>query len=639
MIWEQVKSKPQRLALINGIIPIILAVFFLFASSNYFFTPGYFLYGWIEILGLSAFVSIVPDVTHWLFFNISIVGAEATANLTITLLAIAGSVLILYGCLKSLETDSDGVMGGRSAWLIGGILTLPLGLLAIIAFRNTRSKQQDLSLRERIVGELRKNKLPYILIIPALIFLIFTYIIPIIRGFYITLFAFPADQLSRTFNPVDYSEDPLLWTIHAILAGFQRQDPLFVGLDNYLELFSKTTPAASFQNALSNNIYFVILFVPGVILISLALAVLLNSKLLKGENTYTTIFYMPVVTSALVVAVIWLRVVFSLDGLLSAIFHLIAPVLDFLYYIMNILTFGIVPANVVGDNLDWISIALIESVALMSIWRRVGFDVLILLAGLKSIPSSLYEAAEIDGHGGWSKFKNITLPMLRGPLGVVMILELINGWQIFQEFFGLNITTGGGDHTLAIYLIANYASPTVMTFAATVGYFIFGMTAFLGLLGRIDIKNILKGFALFSLLAILFSIPSNRFATPAKSLGFTVKWLTYDLLFLVLAFICLGYYIIYSLLKYKQLENDVNDLRKTGLFISFVVPFYLFNGYDTITQLGAGSTKIWFIPSFIIGIIMLVIATLMLFSRYIVPFLKRLEFAHFLFKEEDLNGV
>ena len=282
---------------------------------------------------------------------------------------------------------------------------------------------------------------------------------------------------------------------------------------------------------------------------------------------------------------------------------------------------------------------MIESVALMSVWRRVGFDVLILLAGLKSIPSSLYEAAEIDGHGGWSKFKNITLPMLKGPLGVVVILELINGWQIFQEFYGLNIAQYGGDQSLAIYLIANYASPTVMTFASTVGYFIFGMTAFLGLLGRVEMKNVLKGFAMFSLLAILFSIPSNRSGIPAKSLGFTTDWLTYDLFFLVLAFICLGYYIIYSLLKNKQLENDVNDLRKTGLFISFVVPFYLFNGYNVMTQSGAGTTPIWFIPSSILGIIMLVVAILMLFARYLIPFLKRKEFASFLFQLEDFNGV
>ena len=83
-----------------------------------------------------------------------------------------------------------------------------------------------------------------------------------------------------------------------------------------------------------------------------------------------------------------------------------------------------------------------------------------------------------------------------------------------------------------------------MTFASTVGYFIFGMTAFLGLLGRVEIKNVLKGFALFSLLAILFSIPSNRVGRTAKSLGFSLPWLTYDLLFLVLAILCLLYYVI-----------------------------------------------------------------------------------------------
>ncbi|MHA1974480.1 MAG: carbohydrate ABC transporter permease [Candidatus Hodarchaeales archaeon] len=651
MIWKDLESRPQTLAFISGILPFVFVLFFFLAGSfgfsTYFFPLGYFLYGWLEILGLSTFVSVVPDVASWFFFGIRLVGAVETAHLTITLIVFFGSVLILYGTLISTRNVAGDYEGysGRSYWLIGGLLTLPLGFLAVISYFNTRPVQ-DLSLRDRITGELRKNKLPYLLVIPALVFLIFTYVIPIIRGFYITFFSYK-DEIIRAFTPVDYSKDPLLWTIHAILAGLQRQDPVFIGLDNYLELFSQTTRATSFQIGLENNVYFVIIFVPGVVIVSLFLAVLLNNKLLKGENTYTTIFYMPVVTSILVVSVIWGRIIFEpKSGILTLIFNFIAPVIELVFKILNLITLGLVPANQVSANINWVSQYLMESVAMMGIWRRVGFDVLILLAGLKSIPDSLYEAAEIDGHGGWSKFKNITIPSLKGPLGVVIILEIINGWLVFQELYGLNVAQYGGNQTLAVYLIANYADPLVMTFASTVGYLIFGLTAFLGLLGRTEIKNVLKGFPLFALIAVLFSIPSNRVGMTAKSLGFSdiwlginISWFNYDFLFLLLSLFCLFYYSYFIAYKKKSLESDFGELRIAGVFTLFVVPLYLANGYRTVTGVGFGATKVGFIPSLWIGLFLLVIGLLMVFAGKLVPFLQDRGKLRFLLPQEDVKGV
>ncbi|OLS20027.1 MAG: L-arabinose transport system permease protein AraP [Candidatus Heimdallarchaeota archaeon LC_3] len=637
---DSTQSITRMITFLNGIIPLSLVILSFFIGFT--FPLGYLIYGWVEILGLSTFVSVVPDVAHWFLFGISLVGAQETAHITITSLILIGSLLTLFGFIRSFQNNLNGEIKGRTLWLIGGVLTFPLGLLALYSYRKTRRKDQDMNIRERFVGELRKNKLPYLLIIPALIFMVFTYIIPILRGFYITFFGYP--DISQFLKPVDYTQDPLLWTLHAVLGSLQNSDPVFIGLDNYLELFSITNRSTSFQNALNNNIYFVILFVPGVIIVSLALAVLLNNKLLKGGNSYTTIFYLPVITSVLVVSVVWLRVVFPVEGLLTMIFTSLAPIHDGFFFIMNIFTLGIIPANTISGNINWLADdKMIESVALMSIWRSVGFDVLILLAGLKSIPSSLYEAADIDGHGGWSKFRNITLPNLKGPLGVVIILELINGWQIFQEFYGLNLAQYGGEQSLAIYLVANFARPSVMTFASTVGYFIFGMTAFIGLLGRMDIKNSLKGFSLFSLLAILFSIPSNRTNVIPKSLGFTVQWITFDVLFLVLSFASLAYYIIYSLLKYKELENDRRDLKITGYFTLIVVPFYMLNGYNVITGGNAGSTDFNLfnltIDSFYLGLIFLVIALLMILSYYITPYLKKYQITSFLFPVEDVEGV
>ncbi len=614
------------IALINGLIPLVLIIGIyvvwleIFHIAGGAFEVGYFLYGWTEFLALSTFVSIVPGVVTWDLYGLAVVGGIETATLFINVLIMVGGGCAIIG---SIISSKEQINKGRFLWIVGGILTFPLGILAFIAYIGTRSRESEKSVRERVASELRKNKLPYLLIIPFVIFLIYTYIIPIFRGLYITLFSYPSDDLSRAFLPVDYSQDPLLWTIHAVLGGLQNQNPVFIGLENFFELFSHTTRAGAFQKALNNNIFFVIIFVPGTVIVSLLLAVLLNNKFLKGEDAYTTVFYMPVVTSILVIAVIWLRVVFDPDsGLLTLIFQMITPPVEFIYSVLSLITLGIIPANKVPSDINWLSDYLMESIALMGIWRRVGFDVLILLAGLKSIPNSLYEAAEIDGHGGWSKFKNITLPMLKGPLGVVIILEIINGWLVFQELYGLNVA--GADNTLAIYLIYNYADPRIMTFASTVGYFIFAMSAFISLVERTDARGVFKLFSITCMLSIMFSIPSNRAATDPKSLGFSggLAWLTYDFFFLLIAFACLIYYVVFIVIKEREVEADLMGLRNTGFFTLFISIFFLLNGYSTITQGNFGVTPIGTFPSFIIGLVLIIVGLLMAFAYKYVPIIK-----------------
>ena len=361
------KNSVLRFLLVNGFVPVLLIILFLMTSLNYFFPPGYFIYGWSEILLLSTFVSIVPGVAHWFLFGISIVGAEATANLTISSLILLGCLLIIFGLMRNIANSPKDKIKGRNYMLIGGILTLPLGLISLYVFIKSKSGTSDIGFFQRVKIEFKKNSLPYILLIPSLFFLAFTYVIPIIRGFYITLFSYKVgskEYLSRAFTPVPYScpaddptctADPLLWTIHAILGGLQHQNPIFIGLDNYLELFSQTPNASAFQQALNNNIYFVILFVPGVIAVALGLALLLNNKLLKGENTYTTIFYMPVITSVLVSSVIWLRVVFPQEGLLTLIVTTFAPILDLLLSFLNKISLGIFPGDPLPSKISWVS--------------------------------------------------------------------------------------------------------------------------------------------------------------------------------------------------------------------------------------------------------------------------------------------
>lgn len=604
----------RLLALINGLIPLLSISYLVIFMNVVQFPLSYLIFGWTEVLMLSTFVSVVPDAASWLFYGIKLVGLEATAHLFMILFISFGSIVVLIGYWKNSNVKPK---NGRFFWLIGGILTFPFGLLTLLSYYSSRDKTQNVSAITRLKGEFRKNKLPYVLITPFILFVMFTYIVPIFRGLYITFFDYlkPVD----VFIPVNYDEDPLLWTLHLLFGGLGRQNPTFIGLDNYLELFSQTNKAGEFQRALSNNIYFVIIFVPLAIIVSLALAVLLNNKFLKGEDTYTTIFYMPVVTSILIVSVIWGRIVYEpRSGLLTVLVSLLEPLINDLYQIMSLFTLGMVPANTVEENVNWLSKYLMESIALMSIWRRVGFDVLILLAGLKSIPSSLYEAADIDGHGSWSKFKNITIPMLKGPIGIVLTLELINGWQIFQELYGLNLDAP--DRSLALYLIKNYADPNVMTFASTVGYFIFAMTAFLNLIGRVEAKGSLKAFSVFTLLGILFSIPTNRGGILPRSLGFTINWWTYDVLFLVLAFVFLGFY-LFDAIKKEEFYSDLPSLKSIGGFTIFSSFFFLLNGYNITTEGNFGSNTFTIgifpeLPIIVLGWIPLILAGYLFLTDY-----------------------
>ncbi|MFX1282937.1 MAG: carbohydrate ABC transporter permease [Promethearchaeota archaeon] len=613
---KESQSRYRIITLVNGLVPlaIILSLYFSESMGVFFYelaSCGYLICGWTELLILSTFVSVVPGVSTWtLFYGLDFVGSAGTAILFINVLILVGGFFAILGSFISSEEKSN---KHRYYLIIASFLTFPLGILAIFVLLKSKPDKAEKSLQERILTEIKKNKLPYMLIIPFIIFLIFTYLIPIFRGFYITFFGY--EDLSKAFTPVDYSKDPLLWTLHAILGGLQHQSPEFIGLDNFFELFSHTTRAGAFQKALNNNVFFVIMFVPGTVIVSLLLAILLNNKFLKGEDSYTTIFYMPVVTSILVVSVIWLRVVFDPDsGLLILIFQMIAPIVELVYLVLNLVTLGIIPAVKVPSSVNWLSDNLMESIALMSIWRRVGFDVLILLAGLKSIPDSLYEAAEIDGHGGWSKFKNITIPMLKGPLGVVIILEIINGWLVFQELYGLNVS--GADRTLAIYLIYNYADPQIMTFASTVGYFIFAVSAFTSLVQRVEARGVLKLFSLTCLLSVLFSIPGIRENRDPKSLGFAgiLSWLSYDILFFIIALVCLAYYLIVFVIKEREIESDLIGLRNTGLFSLFVSIFFILNGYSTYTKSGFGTNPIGAFPSYIFGVVLIIVGLLMFFA-------------------------
>ena len=190
----------------------------------------------------------------------------------------------------------------------------------------------------------------------------------------------------------------------------------FVGLGNYLKLLQ--TPL--FWQALGNTLYFVGAGVPLSIAASLGAALLLHSRLTRFKPFFRTALFAPVVTTLVAVAVIWRYLFNTRYGLLN--------------YALGGL--GIDPIDWLGDP-HWAMPAII----LFAVWKNFGYNMIIFLAGLQSIPDELYEAARIDGASIWRQFASVTLPMLSPVVMLVAILTIAGYFQLFAEPY---VMTQGG---------------------------------------------------------------------------------------------------------------------------------------------------------------------------------------------------
>jgi len=190
----------------------------------------------------------------------------------------------------------------------------------------------------------------------------------------------------------------------------------FVGLDNYLRLLH--TPL--FWQALFNTFYFVAVGVPVSIGLSLAAALLLDSKFARFHSFFRTALFAPVVTTVVAVAVIWRYLLHTRYGLIN--------------HALDVL--GISPVDWLG-NPHWSMPAII----LFAAWKNFGYNMIILLAALQAIPRDLYEAARVDGAGTVARLRHVTLPMLTPTLVMVGILTVSGYFQLFAEPY---VMTQGG---------------------------------------------------------------------------------------------------------------------------------------------------------------------------------------------------
>lgn len=201
------------------------------------------------------------------------------------------------------------------------------------------------------------------------------------------------------------------------------QPARWFGLTQYKRILFDPLFSADFRRALVNNSVFAAIVVPLQTSLALALALLLNRPL-RGMSAFRTFFFMPVVFPMALVAVVW-KLIYSRSptGMLNAVLHAV--------------TFG-----QLGPQ-DWLGnphLAL-AAIIILSIWQGVGFQMIILLAGLQGIPSHLYEAASIDRADRWRQFRHITLPGLRNTLIFVSTVTTILSFQLFDQVY---ILTQGG---------------------------------------------------------------------------------------------------------------------------------------------------------------------------------------------------
>ncbi len=240
---------------------------------------------------------------------------------------------------------------------------------------------------------------------------------------------------------------PLVFSFILVFNEWDIYTPMqWVGLHNFIRLFSDDR----FIQSLVNTLYFLIIHIPLQIAIALFFAVLLNQKI-RARGFFRAVYFLPVVISGVVIAVLWQQLYSEETGVLN----------------MLIMKMGL-------PKVPWLSSPewAMPSIAIMATWKNVGFYIVLFLAGLQTIPTYLYESAKIDGANEWQQFWSITLPMLNPTVILVMILSTIGGFSLFIEPY---IMTGGGpmNRTLSamlyIYKQAFYFNR--MGYAATLGFF------------------------------------------------------------------------------------------------------------------------------------------------------------------------
>jgi len=310
----------------------------------------------------------------------------------------------LYGDLKTILAQKEKREGENLIfWIIVislisiAFLFLYIKKLKIKHGRVTAIKNEEKEDIREIPGGMmgkgwKKMYIPMLFILPSVITLAMFLFLPIFSSFLISL----TDWNVYTFSDISKLS--------------------FIGFENYTTLFQDKV----FWQALFNTFIFSILGIPLNIILALMVAIMIDKKFIEHKAIFRAGYFMPVITTLVAVAVIW-------RWLYNPEYGLINYLLGFL---------NISPQYWLNDPF-----LALPSLIVMSVWKNFGYNMVIILAGLQTIPSTMYEAASVDGADGWQTFWNITLPSLKSTLFFVIVMTTIGSFQFFAEPY---IMTEGG---------------------------------------------------------------------------------------------------------------------------------------------------------------------------------------------------
>jgi putative chitobiose transport system permease protein len=272
---------------------------------------------------------------------------------------------------------------------------------------------------------------PYLFLAPALIVLGLTVFWPALQALYLSFTSYGFDVTQR---------------------------PAWVGLANFQTLVGDRT----FWITVKNTLIYLVGVVPLLAILPLLLAILVNQKL-RGMRWFRVAYYTPVVISMVVAGIAW-RWLYAENGLLNQI---------------------LVGSGWLETAIPWLTspTLALPSVMVVTIWKGLGYYMVIYLAGLQTIPGDLYEAAAIDGSDGWKRHWDVTIPLMRPYIFLVTVISAISATKVFEEIY---IMTQGGplnsSKTLVYYVYELAFQELEMSYACTVGLALFLVILVLSLL-------------------------------------------------------------------------------------------------------------------------------------------------------------
>jgi multiple sugar transport system permease protein len=284
----------------------------------------------------------------------------------------------------------------------------------------------------------------------------------------------------------------------------------YVGSRNYHAILSSGSLSESnFSISIRNNLYFVLFVVPLQTILSLALALVVNNRRLKGRSFFRTAYYFPTVTSSVAITVLFLFL-FAVDGSVNGLLKLFGitgpnwtnnP--DGLTWVilggLHLVGIGTQPAALANHGFlgttwyDWLagpSIGMIVFIILI-IWTSAGAYMLMYLAALQNIPTDIQEAADIDGAGRWKKLRLVLLPMLRPTTILILTLGLIGTWQLFDQVFAAGTQGGPGGTTVTPAFLSYQTSFGAQQWGqgSAIAFLLFALIVVLALLQRLATRD------------------------------------------------------------------------------------------------------------------------------------------------------